>query len=114
MTCAGGGASSAGATRVGPGGETRPASPSPICAVSSRSAASTGRAGTCATRRHETSRPAVPLSGAATAPRPHATAQVMDQQDAHLRDQEAETRADTFLQGALRDEGQCDVTPKAS
>jgi hypothetical protein len=73
-----------------------------------------GQGGNMLHGRHEPSRPALPLSGAATAPRPHATAQVMSTHDAHLLDQEAETRADTFVQGALRDQHPRDGTPKAS
>jgi hypothetical protein len=55
-----------------------------------------------------------PGDAAGVAKRLSNTVQVVDKHDAHLLDQEAETRADTFLQGALRDQHPRDVTPKAS
>jgi hypothetical protein len=42
------------------------------------------------------------------------TIQVVYKHYAHLLDQEADTRADSFLQGALRAEDPRDGTPKAS
>ena len=55
-----------------------------------------------------------PGDAAGVAKRLGNTIQVVYKHYAHLLDQEADTRADSFLQGALRDEDPRDVTPKAS
>jgi hypothetical protein len=55
-----------------------------------------------------------PGDAAGVAKRLGNTIQVVYIHSAHLLDQEADTRADTFLQGALCTENSRDVTPKAS
>ena len=55
-----------------------------------------------------------PGDAAGAAKRLGNTIQVVYKHYAHLLDQAADTRADSFLQGALRAENQRDVTPKAS
>jgi len=55
-----------------------------------------------------------PGDAAGVAKRLGNTIQVVYKHYAHLLDQEADTRADTFLQGVLRHEDPRDGTPKAS
>jgi integrase len=55
-----------------------------------------------------------PGDAAGVAKRLGNTIQVVYKHYAHLLDQEADTRADSFLQGALRAEDPRDGTPKAS
>jgi hypothetical protein len=55
-----------------------------------------------------------PGDAAGVAKRLGNTIQVVYKHYAHLLDQEADTRADSFLQGALRNDYPRDVTPRAS